>query len=87
MKLVTFSSPHGPERLGLLRKERVLDLAETQRGLGKPRRAYFESMSKLIEAGEEALAQARWLEKNAPAGWGYSVGTATCSRPSPAVLR
>ncbi len=81
MKLVTFSSPHGPERVGLLRNDRVLDLGETQRGLGQPRRPYFGSMSRLIEAGPEALAEIRSLEKQAPSGWGYSLGGVALRAP------
>jgi 2-keto-4-pentenoate hydratase/2-oxohepta-3-ene-1,7-dioic acid hydratase in catechol pathway len=89
MKLVTFSSPHGPGRVGVLRQDRVLDVMEMQSALGKPRRPYFESMSQLITAGPEALAELSWIERKAPAKSGYSFDKVVlrAALPDPVRLR
>lgn len=73
MKLVTYGSLHGPARTGLIKEDKVLDLIEIQNALGKAPPAYFDSMAQLIGAGDEGLAEVRFIERKAPKAWGYSV--------------
>lgn len=82
MRLVTFSAK-GADRLGLVSDGAVLDVAaadEAQTGRGDPA---FASMLALIEAGPDALAALRELERAAPRSAWLEAGSYRLRPPLP----